>query len=93
MVFSVLPSSKPVISAISDFLSKTCTLSTASAGRFLVAILGSLPKNDFPSTNTLVTFSPCAFTVPSFSTLTPGNFFNKFSTLALGFVLNEPALY
>lgn len=44
MVFSLLPSSKPVICAWSLNLSNTCTLSMASAGRFLVAILGSLPK-------------------------------------------------
>ncbi len=93
IVFSLLPSSKPVICAWSLNLSYTCTLSIASAGKFFVAILGSLPKNSFPSTKTFCTFSPCAFTVPSFSTFTPGSFFKRSSTLALGWVLKEPALY
>ncbi len=93
MVFSLLPSSKPVSCAWSLSLSYTCTLSIASAGKFFVAILGSLPKNSLPSTNTFCTFSPCAFTVPSLSTFTPGSFFKRSSTLALGCVLNEPALY
>ena len=93
IVFSLLPSSNPVNWAWSLSLSYTWTLSTASAGRFLVAIFGSLPKNSFPSTKTFCTFSPWAFTVPSFSTFTPGNFFKRSSTFAFGCVLNEPALY
>ncbi len=93
IVFSLLPSSNPVSWAWSLILSYTCTLSIASAGKFFVAILGSLPKNSLPSTNTLLTVWPCAFTVPSFCTCTPGSFFNNCSTLALGCVLNEPALY
>ncbi len=93
IVFSSLPSSIPENSENSDFLSKTCTLSTASAAKFLVAICGSSPKNSFPSTSTLLTSSPCALMLPSRSTSTPGNFFSKSSTTALGWVLKAKALY
>ncbi len=93
IVFCSIPSSIPVNSAISDCLSKTCTLSTAFAGRFFVATFGSLPKNSLPSTKTLFTCSPCALIDPSLSTSIPGIFFRRSSTAAFGLVLNADALY
>ena len=92
MVFSDCPSSIPVNSALSDFLSKTCTLSTASASKFLVTILRSPVKISLPFTKILFTFWPFTLTVPSLSTVTPGNFFNKSSTTALGWVLKFSVL-
>ena len=61
-------------------------------GRFFDATFGSSEKNSFPSTNILVTSLPLAVILPSESTSTPGNRFNKSSTTALGCVLYESAL-
>ena len=91
MVLSRCPSSTPENSAWSLFLSKTCTFLMAPAGMFWVAILGSLLKNFLPFTNICFTCSPCAFTLPSLSTSTPGSFFNKSSPVALGCTLNAAA--
>jgi hypothetical protein len=48
-----------------------------------------LPKNGFPFTNILLTGFPFTVILPSKSTSTPGNFFNKSSTLASAFVLKD----
>ncbi|TAD84165.1 MAG: hypothetical protein EAY75_13565 [Bacteroidetes bacterium] len=94
MVGSLLPSSKPVKSLLSVFLSNTCTLFTISACRFRLASLGSLVKNSLPSTSMRFTSCPLVLMVPSALTSTPGSFFSKSSTTALGlFTLNELALY
>ena len=82
----------PVNSAMSDSLSYTSTFSTASAGRFWVAIVGSPPKNSFPSTRTFSTSSPCAVIDPSFSTSMPGSWRRRSSTVALGRVRKASAL-
>ena len=89
---SSVPSSIPVNMAWSDLRSYTCILSIASAGKFLVAILGSPVKNSFPFTNTLVTVFPFTVIPPDLSTSMPGIFFNKSSTTALGGVLKFSAL-
>ena len=93
IVFCFLPSSMPVNSAWSLFLSYTCTSFTASALRFLTAIPGSSPKNSSPSTNTFCTCSPMAFILPSLSTCMPGSFFSNSSTLALALTLKLSAVY
>ena len=64
----------------------------ASADKFFKATEGSPLKNSFPSTYTLDTSSPCAFTFPSASTSTPGNFFNKSSTVSSTLTLKAFAL-
>ena len=64
----------------------------ASAGKFLVAILGSPVKNSFPFTKTLVTVFPLTVIAPDLSTSIPGIFFNKSSTTAFGAVLKFSAL-
>src|SRR6187431_1627357 len=92
IAFVRLPSSTLVNFAWSLISSNTCTLSTISAVRFFVAILGSLPKNSLPSTYIFCTCSPCVFTAPSLSTSVPGIFFKRSSTVALGFVLKASAL-
>ena len=79
MTVSSSPSSKPVIWAISLFLSSTCNLSIILAGRFLEATFGSSEKNSFPSTITFFTSFPLTVILPSLSTSTPGIFFNKSS--------------
>ncbi len=89
-VFS--PSSIPVKVAWSLFLSKTCTLSTASLLKFFVTTAGSSLKNSSPSTNTFSTLTPCATISPLVFTLIPGKRFNKSCTLALGPVLKLSAL-
>ena len=61
------------------------------APKFLVAIVGSLPKNSSPSTNTLFTSLPCEVIEPFLSTSIPGNFLSKSSTTAFSFVLKESA--
>ena len=81
MVFDFSPSSTPVNTAWSLFLSNTCTFSMFSALMFLVATVGSEPKNSSPSTNTFLTVCPCAVIFPSLSTCMPGNFFSKASTV------------
>ena len=67
------------------------TLSILFAPRFLVAIVGSLPKNSSPSTKTLFTSLPWELMLPFLSTSTPGSFLSKSSTTALAFVLKESA--
>ena len=64
----------------------------ASADKFFIATAGSPLKNSFPSTYTFETSSPCAFTFPLASTSTPGNFFNKSSTLSSTRTLNALVL-
>ncbi len=91
-VFVRLPSSIFVNLAWSLISSNTCTLSIISAVIFLVANLGSLPKNSLPSTYTFCTCSPCDLTFPSLSTSIPGSLLIKSSAVALGFVLKPLAL-
>ena len=57
--------------------------------RFLVVIVGSLPKKGFPFTRILLTSFPFTVILPSASTSTPGNFLSKSSTLASAFVLKD----
>ena len=91
MVFTRLPSSKPVNLLWSLKSSNTCILSITSGGRFLLASLGSSEKKRLPSTSILVTCSPCAVMVPLLSTCTPGSFLSKSSATAFGFVYKLPA--
>ncbi|MNQ60622.1 hypothetical protein D3C85_749060 [compost metagenome] len=90
-ILFLVPSSIPVNCACSESSSITCILSTISAGKFLVANKGSLPKNSFPSTFTLVTVSPWALILPSLATSTPGTFCNKSSTTAFSRTLIDLA--
>ena len=73
------PSSKPVIIAMSLFLSSTCSLSIIWAGRFFEATFGSSEKNSLPSTITFFTSLPFTVIFPSLSTSTPGIFFKRSS--------------
>ena len=58
-----------------------------------MAVFTSPPKKSLPFTFTLVTLLPWAFTLPSLSTSTPGNFFNRSSTTAPSLVLKASARY
>ncbi len=66
----------------SDLVSNTCTLSTALAPIFCVAMVGSSPKNSSPSTSTLSTLLPWAVISPLLFTCMPGICFNNSSTVA-----------
>ena len=92
MVFCVLPSSMPVNSLCSLFLSKTCTSFTASARKFFTAMPGSSPKNSSPSTKIFSTFCPIAFICPFLSTCIPGIFLSNSSTFAFALTLKLSAV-
>ena len=77
------PSSMPVNSACSDFLSTTLTRSMMLAGRFLLAIEGSSRKNCLPSIWILLIVLPLAVMEPSELTSTPGSFLSRSSSTSL----------
>ncbi len=77
----------------SDLVSNTCTLSTALAPIFCVAMVGSSPKNSSPSTSTRSTFWPCAVICPFLSTSRPGIRLSNSCTLAPSATLKLSALY
>ncbi len=79
----------PAKASASVLVSVTCTFSIISLVRFRVVIVGSSPKNGFPFTRILFTSFPFTVICPSASTSTPGSFFNKSSTVASFFVLND----
>jgi len=87
-----LPSLTPVSSSSALFLSITSTLEIASAERFFKTIDGSPPKNSLPSTNIFEISFPCAITLPSKSTSTPGNLFSNSSIVSSCLTLKELAL-
>ena len=87
------PSSKPVIRAMSDFRSYTCTVLNISAGRFFDATFGSSEKNSFPSTRIFFIAFPLTVIFPSLSTSAPGKRFIRSSSIEFAGVLNDSALY
>ena len=92
IVLSLPLAPSPLNSSVLVLVSVTCTFSINSAGKFCVATLPSLPKKGLPFTKILFTSLPFTFIFPSESISTPGNSFNKASTLASGRTLKDEAL-